>query len=132
MYFDVFNSIVFDNENDLNSCLEDDYVRAAMTLDEIAKIVPQVKKIMNAQTFDEILIASDYLVDDLPLPTQDLERWERNGITDFERYCVAFLYATMKMEYDRYRICKKCGRTYFSTDEFSEFCDECKDRYSHI
>jgi hypothetical protein len=30
MYFDVFNSIVFDNENDLNSCLADDYVRAAM------------------------------------------------------------------------------------------------------
>ena len=132
MYFDVFNSIVFDNENDLNSCLEDDYVRAAMTLDEIAKIVPQVKKIMEAKNFDEILVESEYLIDDLPLPVGDLERWEKHGLTDFEKYCVAFLYAAMQMEYDRYRICRKCGRAYFSTDEFSEFCDDCKDRYSHI
>ena len=55
MYFDVFNTIVFDNENDLMLCVDDDYVRAAMTLDEIAKIVPRVKKIMDAKTFDEIL-----------------------------------------------------------------------------
>ena len=132
MYFDVFNTIVFDNENDLNSCLEDDYVRAAMTLDEIAKIVPQVKKIMEAKNFDEILVESEYLIDDLPLPVGDLERWEKHGLTDFEKYCVAFLYAAMQMEYDRYRICRTCGRAYFSTDEFSEYCDECKDRYSHI
>ena len=132
MYFDVFNSIVFDNENDLNSCLADDYVRAAMALDEIAKIVPQVKKIMNAQSFEEILVESDYLIDDLPLPIEDFERWEKNGITDFEKYCVAFLYASMQLEYDRRRICQNCGKLYFSADEFSDFCDECKDRYSHI
>ena len=71
MYFDIFNMIVFDNESDLLLCIDDDYVRAAMTLDEIAKIVPRVKKIMDAKTFDEILIESDYLIDDLPLQEGD-------------------------------------------------------------
>ena len=132
MYFDVFNTMIFDNENDLMSCIEDDYIRAAMTLDEIAKIVPRAQKIMDAQTFDEILVESDYLIDDLPLPVRDLERWEKHGLTDFEKYCVAFLYAAMQMEHDRYRICRKCGRAYFSTNEFSEYCDECEDRYSHV
>lgn len=132
MYFDVFNSIVFDDENDLNSCLADDYVRAAMALDEIAKIVPQVKKIMNAQSFEEILVESDYLIDDLPLPIEDFERWEKNGITDFEKYCVAFLYAAMCMEDGRYRVCKKCGKVYFSNNEFSELCDQCADRYGYV
>ena len=132
MYFDVFNSIVFDNENDLNSCLADDYVRAAMALDEIAKIVPQVKKIMNAHSFEEILVESDYLIDDLPLPIEDFERWEKNGITDFEKYCVAFLYAAMCMENGRYRVCEKCGKVYFSNNEFSELCDQCADRYGYV
>ena len=132
MYFDVFNTMIFDNENDLMSCIEDDYIRAAMTLDEIAKIVPRAQKIMDAQTFDEILVESDYLIDDLPLPVGDLERWEKHGLTDFEKYCVAFLYAAMQMEHDRYRICRKCGRAYFSTNEFSEYCDECEDHYSHV
>ena len=132
MYFDVFNTIVFDNESDLLLCVDDEYVRAAMTLDEIAKIVPRVKKIMDAKNFDEILIESDYLIDDLPLQQGDLERWETYGLTDFEKYCVAFLYAAMQLEYHRYHICQKCGNGYFSTDEFSEFCDQCVDEYDYI
>jgi hypothetical protein len=132
MYFSVFNTIVFDNEIDLMSCIEDDYVRAAMTIDEIAKIIPRVKKIMDATTFEEILSASDYLMDDLPLPEGDLERWEKHGLTDFEKYCIAFLYAAMQLEYDRYHICQKCGKVYFSSDEFSEFCEQCVDEYDYI
>ena len=56
MYFDVFHTIGFDNENDLLLCVDDEYVRAAMTLDEIAKIVPRVKKIKEAKNFDEVLV----------------------------------------------------------------------------
>ena len=132
MYFDIFNTIVFDNESDLLLCVDDEYVRAAMTLDEIAKIVPRVKKIMDAKTFDEVLIESDYLIDDLPLQEGDFERWEKHGLTDFEKYCIAFLYAAMQLEYDRYHICQKCGKVYFSTDEFSEFCDQCIAEYDYL
>ena len=132
MYFDIFNTIVFDNENDLLMCIDDEYVRAAMTLDEIAKIIPRVKKIMDAKTFDEILIESDYLIDDLPLQEGDFERWEKYGLTDFEKYCVAFLYAAMQLEYDRYHICQNCGKVYFSADEFSEFCDQCVADYDYV
>ena len=132
MYFDIFNTIVFDNESDLLLCADDEYVRAAMTLDEIAKIVPRVKKIMDAKTFDEILIESDYLIDDLPLQEGDFERWEKHGLTDFEKYCIAFLYAAMQLEYDRYHICQKCGKVYFSADEFSEFCDQCVADYDYV
>ena len=132
MYFSVFNTIVFDNEIDLMSCIEDDYVRAAMTIDEIAKIIPRVKKIMDATTFEEILSASDYLIDDLSLPERDLERWEKYGLMEFEKYCIAFLYASMQMEEGRYHICQKCGETYFSTDEFSELCDRCIDWYDYF
>ena len=127
MYFDVFNTIVFDNENDLLLCVDDEYVRAAMTLDEIAKIVPRVKKIKEAKNFDEVLVESDYLIDDLPLSIGTLERWEKSGLDDFERYCVAFLYAAMKLEELRYRTCQVCGATYFSNDDFSETCEQCAD-----
>lgn len=127
MYFSVFNTIVFDNEIDLMSCIEDDYVRAAMTIDEIVAIVPAVKNIMEAKNFEEILVASDYLIDDLPLPVGTLERWEKHGLDEFERYCVAFLYAAMKLEERRYHICQVCGFTYFSSDDFSEVCEQCED-----
>ena len=132
MYFSVFNTIVFDNEIDLMSCIEDDYVRAAMTIDEIAKIIPRVKKIMETTTFEEILVESDYLIDDLPISTETQERWEKHGLTDFEKYCIAFLYASMQMEEGRYHICRNCGETYFSTDEFSELCDQCIDWYDYF
>ena len=127
MYFDVFNTIVFDNENDLLLCVDDKYVRAAMTLDELIEIVPAVKTIMEAKSFEEILLASDYLIDDLPLPVGMLERWEKYGLNDFEKYCVAFLYAAMKLEEKRYHICQVCGATYFSDDDFSETCEQCAD-----
>ena len=132
MYFDIFNTIVFDNESDLLLCVDDEYVRAAMTLNEIAKIVPRAQKIMESKNFDEVLVASDYLIDDLPLQEGDLERWEIYGLTDFEKYCIAFLYAAMQLEYDRYHICQKCGKVYFSTDEFSEFCDQCIAEYDYL
>ena len=125
MYFDVFNSIIFDDEMNLISCVDNDYARAAMTLDELVAIVPAVKTIMEAKTFEEILVASDYLIDDLPLPIGTLERWEKSGLDEFERYCVAFLYAAMKLEEKRYHICQVCGSTYFSNDDFSEICEQC-------
>ena len=125
MYFDVFNSIVFDDEMNLISCVDNDYARAAMTLDELVEIVPAVKTIMEAKTFEEILVASEYLIDDLPLPNGTFERWEKHGLDDFEKYCVAFLYAAMKLEEKRYHICQVCGSTYFSNDDFSETCEQC-------
>ena len=125
MYFDVFNSIIFDDEMNLISCVDNDYARAAMTLDELVAIVPAVKTIMEAKTFEEILVASDYLIDDLPLPIGTLERGEKSGLDEFERYCVAFLYAAMKLEEKRYHICQVCGSTYFSNDDFSEICEQC-------
>jgi hypothetical protein len=129
MYFEVFNTIVFDAELDLITCLDDEYVRAAMTLDEIIELVPNVKTIMEAKSFEEILVASNYLIDDLPLPTGTLERWEKHGLNEFEKYCVAFLYASLQLEDKRYRICRICGKPFFSMDEFSEVCPKCSDRY---
>ena len=98
------------------------------TLDRMTNLTGDIRE----KTFDEILVECDYLIDDLPLPIGDLERWENHGLTDFEKYCVAFLYAAMQLEYHRYHICQKCGNGYFSTDEFSEFCDQCVDEYDYI
>ena len=132
MYFNVFNTIIFDDELDLLACLDDEHVNSAMTLDEIIDIVPAVKTIMEAKTFEETLIASDYLIDDLPLPVVTLERWEKSGLDEFEKYCVSFLYAAMQLEDKRYRVCKICGKAYFSTDEFSEVCPQCADQYPYM
>lgn len=127
MYFDVFNSIVFDDEMNLISCVDNDYARAALTVDEMAVIVPSVRKIMNAENYDEVLIESEYLIDDLPLPIGTFERWEKYGLDEFEKYCIAFLYAAMKLEELRCRVCQVCGATYFSNDDFSETCEQCSD-----
>ena len=132
MYFDVFNTIVFDDEMNLISCVDNDYARAALTIDEMAVIIPSIRKIINAKTFDEVLVESEYLIDDLPLQTGDFDRWEKYGLTEFEKYCIAFLYAAMKLEERRYHVCQVCGSTYFSNDEFSEFCDQCIAEYDYL
>ena len=36
MFFEIFNHIVFDNEMDVISCLDDEYIRAEMTAEEVA------------------------------------------------------------------------------------------------
>lgn len=132
MYFEVFNSMFFDDEMNLLSCLENDYARAAMTFEEMTKIVPKVKKIMECESLDEILTVTDYFIDDLPLPIEVQERWLKSGLNEFERYCVAFLYFTAQLEISRYHLCQFCGEVYFLTDDISDICDKCADRYTHI
>ena len=132
MYFVVFIHIVLDNEMNVISCLSDEYVCIAMTVEEICEIVPEIKKIMDSNNFFEIQEATDGFIYDLPISQETIEEWEKIGLNDLEKFFVAFSYSSLKLEEMRHHVCQLCKEEYFSKDMLSDICDSCAQRYYHI
>ena len=132
MYFEVFNHIVFDNEMKITLCLSDEYVCAAMTVEEILEIVPEIKSIMDSRILSEISNDIYEFICDLPISEEILEKWEDSGLNKTERFFVALAYSSVKLEDMRYHICQICESEYFSTDTISKVCDQCSERYNGI
>ena len=132
MYLEALNRIVFDNEMNVISCLSDEYVCAAMTVEDILEIVPNIKKIMEAKCLSEIEAVTNDLIYELPLNEESIEKWEKCGLNEVERFLIALAYSAARLEELRYHLCHICNTEYFSTDDMSDICDKCLSRYNHI
>lgn len=132
MFFEIFNHIVFDNEMDVISCLDDEYIRAEMTAEEILEIVPEIKKIMESKDFFEIQAMTNDFIYELPISQETVEEWEKNGLSDLEKFFITNMYSSLRLEEMRYHVCQICNKEYFSKDMLSDICDSCAQRYYHI
>lgn len=132
MFFEIFNHIYFDNEMNIISCLDDEYVRAEMTAEEILEIIPEIKKIKESKNFSEIQSVINDFIYDLPVSQETVEQWEKTGLNDLEKFFITYTYASFRLEEMRYHICQICNREYFSKDMLSDICDSCTQRYYHI
>lgn len=132
MYLEVFYHIFFDNEMNVISCLSDEYVCAAMTVEEIVEIVPDIKKIMDSKSFSEIQSITNDFIYELPVSQEMIEEWEKNGIDSFHKFEIALSYSSVRLEQMRYHVCQICDAEYFSKDTLAEICESCAARYYHI
>ena len=86
MFFEIFNHIYFDNEMNIISCLDDEYVRAEMTAEEILEIIPEIKKIKESKNFYEIQSVINDFIYDLPVSQETVEQWEKTVSTILKNF----------------------------------------------
>ena len=90
MFLNVYNCIIFDEEMDLISCLNNEYLCAALTEQEMTVIVPLIADLMSCETLGEFLIASDsnteFLMDECHVSEKMIENWSENKLSEYEKH----------------------------------------------
>lgn len=129
MFLNVFNCIIFDEEMDLISCLNNEYLCAALTEQEMTVIVPLIADLMDCETLPDILVVSDSttesLVYEFKIPEKSIENWFEKGISEYEKYSLTFQFASAHLEALRHHTCQVCGAEYFSKETCSDVCEDC-------
>lgn len=129
MYLNVFNSIIFDEKVDLISCLQNEYICAALNPREMSVIVSLMRKLLQCDSLAEMLDVAgwteDLLMDEIPIPQETLDFWKENDLRLHEKYFLTFVFASAKLENLRYHTCQICGADYFSKEVESDVCDKC-------
>ena len=129
MFLNVYNCIIFDEGMDLISCLQNEYLCAALTEQEMAVIVPLIADLMECENLTEFLLVSDsnvdFLMDECHVTEKMIENWSENKLSEYEKYSLAFLIASSHLENMRYHTCQSCGKDYFSKESFSDICEKC-------
>ena len=129
MFPAIFNSIIFDENMDLSSCINNEFISAALTAQELTVIVPLIKSLVSCDSVDEILMIAGYtastLMSDLKISLKTIEEWERRGFSEYEKYSLIFMITANELFHLRYKTCQIDGRDYFSSDPSSDVCPQC-------
>jgi hypothetical protein len=129
MFPAIFNSIIFDENMDLSACINNEFISAALTAQELTVIVPLIKSLVSCDSVDEILIIAGYtastLMSDLKISLKTIEEWERRGFSEYEKYSLIFMITANELFHLRYKTCQIDGRDYFSSDPNSDVCPQC-------
>ena len=125
----IFNSIIFDENMDLASCINNEFISAALTAGELTVIVPLIRDLVECDCIDEILLTAGYtqstLISDLKISLKTIEEWERRGFSEYEKYSLIFMITAHELFHLRYKTCQVDGRDYFSSDSNSDVCPQC-------
>ena len=125
----IFNCIIFDENMDLSSCINNEFISAALTAGELTVIVPLIKSLISCDSIDEILMTVGYtmstLMLDLKISHRTIEHWQEKGFTEYEKYSLIFMITANELCHLRYKTCQIDGRDYFSSDSNSDVCPAC-------
>ena len=137
MFPAIFNTIIFDENLDLSSCINNEFISAALTAGELTVIVPLIKSLVDCDSIDEILTTAGYtastLMSDLKISHRTIEHWQEIGFSEFEKYSLIFMITANELCRLRYKTCQLDGRDYFSSDPFSDVCPQCAtEMYKHF
>ena len=129
MFPSIFNSIIFDENMDLTACINNEFISAALTAQEVTVIVPLIKSLVSCDSIDEILMTVGYtmstLMSDLKISHRTIEHWQEIGFSEFEKYSLIFMITANELCRLRYKTCQLDGRDYFSSDPNSDMCPQC-------
>ena len=129
MFPAIFNSIIFDENMDLVSCINNEFISAALTANELTVIVPLIKSFVMCDSVEEILLTVGYnastLMADLKISPRTIEKWQETGFSEYEKYSLIFMITAHELFHLRYKTCQIDGRDYFSSDPSSDVCPKC-------
>jgi hypothetical protein len=129
MFPAIFNSIIFDENMDLASCINNEFISAALTANELTVIVPLIKSFVMCDSVEEILLTVGYnastLMADLKISPRTIEKWQEKGFSEYEKYSLIFMLTAHELFHLRYKTCQIDGRDYFSSDPSSDVCPQC-------
>ena len=129
MFPSIFNSIIFDENMNLSSCINNEFISAALNANELTVIVPLIHDLVECDCVDEILLTAGYntstLISDLKISPRTIEKWQEKGFSEYEKYSLIFMITAHELFHLRYKTCQVDGRDYFSSDPYSDVCPAC-------
>ena len=129
MFPSIFNAIIFDENMDLSACINNEFIGAALTAQELTVIVPLIHDLVECDCIDEILLTAGYnastLMADLKISPRTIEKWQERGFSEYEKYSLIFMLVSHELFHLRYKTCQVDGRDYFSSDPLSDVCPAC-------
>ena len=129
MFPSIFNCIIFDENMDLSSCINNEFISAALTANELTVIVPLIKSLMSHDSIDEILLTAGYststLIFDFRISQGTIDEWHNRRLSDYEKRSLIFMIFSQELFHLRYKTCQLDGRDYFSSDPNSDVCPQC-------
>ena len=129
MFPSIFNAIILDENMDLSSCINNEFISAALTAGELTVIVPLIRDLVECDCIDEILLTVGYsastLITDLKISQKTIEKWQERGFSEYEKYSLIFMIVSHELFHLRYKTCQVDGRDYFSSDLLSDVCPAC-------
>ena len=129
MFLTVFNCIIYDEKMQLVSCLSNEYLYSVLTVEEMTVIVPLIRRLMGCNTLAEFLREShsnvDFLKTECNVSQSMIDNWTENALTEYEKYSLTFMFASLELESMRYHTCQVCGADYFAKGTRSDVCDRC-------
>ena len=95
MFPAIFNTIIFDENLDLASCINNEFISAALTAGELTVIVPLIRSLVECDSIDQVLLVAGYtastLMSDLKISQKTIEVWQERGFSEYEKYSLIFL-----------------------------------------
>ena len=129
MFPAIFNTIIFDENLDLASCINNEFISAALTASELTVIVPLIRSLVECDSIDQVLLVAGYtastLMSDLKISQKTIEVWQERGFSEYEKYSLIFMITAHELFHQRYKTCQVDGRDYFSSDPISDVCPTC-------
>lgn len=129
MFPSIFNCIIFDENMDLSSCINNEFISAALTANELTVIVPLIKSLIGCDSINEILLTAGYsastLIFDLKISQSTIDEWHDRRLSDYEKRSLIFMISANELCSLRYKTCQLDGRDYFSSDPNSDVCPAC-------
>ena len=129
MFPAIFNSIIFDENMNLSSCINNEFISAVLTANELTVIVPLIKSLVGCDSINEILLTAGYsastLIFDLKISQSTIDEWHNRRLSDYEKHSLIFMIALHELFHLRYKTCQLDGRDYFSSDPNSDVCPAC-------
>ena len=129
MKLSIFTSIVLDEKANLSACIANEDVANDLSLREILHIVPAIKDIMDCENLLELELITgwteEYLERYYEFEKEDFENWKTIGFSYFEKFTLAFLFASSELELLRYHTCQVCFADFYSKDPTAEVCPKC-------
>ena len=137
MFPAIFNTIIFDENLDLASCINNEFISAALTAGELTVIVPLIRSLVECDSIDQVLLVAGYtastLMSDLKISQKTIEVWQERGFSEYEKYSLIFMITANELCRLRYKTCQIDGRDYFSSDPSSDVCPQCAtEMYKHF
>ena len=107
MFLKVFDTIIYDEKIDLESCKKNQYLRDHLTDYEMSIVVPLMYGLLSSRNFDEFLDmsfrTSDYLQERFPITDNDIVKFRTKEFSLFERYSLTFFIVSDYLKILRYR-----------------------------
>ena len=127
--YEIYDLLLKQKEKKPLEDYEQQYLDEMLTKAEQRHLGKIALALHRARTFDALLAVLDHHPDSLEkmyhIDSDTLARWERGGMTPFERSALEFIFVHEAFDEERVHLCPICGCIHLEWGTHWEICHDC-------